>query len=79
MVGTTINNLQGLGWIPSSPTGFAIDPRLSQWLGLYATWEGIGAQIAALLVVYGSYALARQIQHRRRRQAVAAGPAFASE
>jgi high-affinity iron transporter len=79
MVGTTINNLQGLGWIPTSPTGFAIDPRLSQWLGLYATWEGIGAQIAALLVVYGSYALARQIQHHRRRQAVAAAPAFARE
>jgi high-affinity iron transporter len=75
MVGTTVNNLQGLGWIPSTATGFAIDPRLSQWLGLYATWESLGAQLAALLIVYGSYALARQLQSHRRRQAVAAVPA----
>lgn len=72
MVGTTVNNLQGLGWIPASATGFTVAPRLSQWIGLYATWEGIGAQLVALLVVYGSYALARQLQNHRRRRAVGA-------
>ncbi len=35
---------------------------------LYASWEGIGAQLAALLVVYGSYALARGLQTRRYRR-----------
>jgi high-affinity iron transporter len=69
MVGTTVHSLQGLGWVPSSPTGFALAPWWGQWLGVYATWQGIGAQLAALLAVYGSYAAARQVQGRRRRLA----------
>jgi high-affinity iron transporter len=69
MVGTTVHSLQGLGWVPNSPTGFALQPWWGQWLGVYATWEGIGAQLAALLAVYGSYAAARQVQGRRRRRA----------
>lgn len=71
MVGITVHNLQGLGWLPDTSTGFVVDPRVSQWIGLYATWEGIVAQVASLLVVYGSYAVARQIQLRRRRRAIA--------
>jgi len=69
MVGTTVHSLQGLGWVPSTPTGFTLAPWWGQWLGAYATWQGIGAQLAALLVVYGSYAAARQVQGRRRRAA----------
>lgn len=68
MVGTTVHSLQGLGWLPSTPTGFVLPLWTGQWLGLYATWEGIGAQLAALLVVYGSYALARALQGRRYRR-----------
>jgi high-affinity iron transporter len=70
MVGTTIHNLQGLGWIPTSATNFRLDLAWGRWLGLYANWEGIGAQLAALAVVYGSYALARGLQKHRRRRAV---------
>jgi high-affinity iron transporter len=69
MVGTTVHSLQGLGWVPSTPTGFALAPWWGQWLGVYATWQGIGAQLAALLIVYGSYALARALQVRRYRRA----------
>jgi high-affinity iron transporter len=69
MVGTTVHSLQGLGWVPSTPTGFTLAPWWGQWLGAYATWQGIGAQLAALLAVYGSYAAARQLQGRRRRRA----------
>jgi high-affinity iron transporter len=69
MVGTTVHSLQGLGWLPSSQTGFTLAPWCGQWLGLYATWEGIAAQLAALLAVYGSYAAARQLQARRYRRA----------
>lgn len=79
MVGTTINNLQGLGWLPTSGAGFTVDPHISQWLGFYATWEGIAAQFLALLIVYGSYVLARQIQHHHRRRAIAATPALAND
>ncbi len=69
MVGTTVHSLQGLGWVPSTQTGFKLDLWWGQWLGVYATWEGIGAQLLALLVVYGSYALARALQMRRYKRA----------
>jgi high-affinity iron transporter len=65
MVGTTVHSLQGLGWVPGTQTGFTLPLWCGQWLGLYATWEGIGAQLVALLVVYGSYAVARALQTRR--------------
>jgi high-affinity iron transporter len=69
MVGTTVHTLQGLGWLPHSATGFELPLWCSQWLGLYATWQGIAAQLTALLVVYGSYALARALRARRYRRA----------
>lgn len=77
MVGTTVNNLQGLGWLPTSQMGFNVDLRVSQWTGFYPTWEGMAAQLVALMVVYGSYAVARQMQLYRRRRATAAAPAVA--
>jgi high-affinity iron transporter len=70
MVGTTVHTLQGLGWAPTAPAGFQLDLAWGRWLGLYPNWQGIASQIAALLVVYGSYALARVLQRRRRRRAV---------
>jgi high-affinity iron transporter len=70
MVGTTVHNLQGLGWMTSTSTGFDLSLTWGRWLGLYPTVEGIAAQIAALSIVYGSYALARGLQHRRRRRAL---------
>jgi high-affinity iron transporter len=73
MTGTTAHVMQGLGWLPSTPTAFSVPLWVNRWLGIYATWEGIAAQFGALLVVFGSYALAREIQVRapRRRAAVA--------
>ena len=70
MTGVTVQNLQGLGWIPTTPMGIDLSLTWGRWLGVYPNWEGIGAQLAALLVVYGSYALARAMQLRRRRQAI---------
>jgi high-affinity iron transporter len=68
MTGVTVQNLQGLGWVPTTPIGIELSLTWGRWLGLYPSWEGVGAQVAALLVVYGSYALARAIQaHRRHR------------
>jgi high-affinity iron transporter len=67
MVGTTVHTMQGLGWVPSSSTGFHLDLWTGQWLGLYPTWEGTAAQLASLLITYGSYAVARALQRRRRR------------
>jgi high-affinity iron transporter len=62
MVGTTVHTMQGLGWVPSTPTGFVLPLWCNRWLGAFPTWEGLGAQLAGLLVVFGSYALARRVQ-----------------
>jgi len=62
----------------SSASGSASPPRWGRWLGLYANWQGIGAQLAALAAVYGSYALARGLQKHRRRRAIS-GSALAAE
>ena len=70
MTGVTVQNLQGLGWIPSTPIGIDLSLTWGRWLGVYPNWEGVGAQFGALLVVYGSYALARGLQLRRRRRAI---------
>ena len=68
MTGTTIHALQGLGWAPATQTSFDIPLGWGRWLGLYPSWEGIAGQVVALAVVYGSYAAARGLQRRRRRQ-----------
>jgi high-affinity iron transporter len=72
MTGTTIPVMQGLGWLPTTPTPFAVPLWASRWLGIYGTWEGIAAQFGALAIVLGSYIAAREIQVRRpRRRALA--------
>jgi high-affinity iron transporter len=68
MVGTTVHTMQGLGWLASTATGFHLQLWWGQWLGVFPTWQGIGAQLAALIFVYGSYAFARALQRRRRRR-----------
>jgi FTR1 family protein len=76
MTGATVHVMQGLGWLPASPASFDVPTWANSWLGLYPTWEGIAAQFGALLVVLGSYFLARELQVgslRRRRPVEAAG------
>ncbi len=73
MVGTTVHNLQGIGWLPTTPTAFAVPMAWSTWLGVFPTWEGIFAQAGSLVFVLGSYFAAREIQVKRpRRHAMAA-------
>jgi high-affinity iron transporter len=70
MTGQTVHVMQGLGWLPASAASFDLPLWCNRWLGLYATWEGIAAQLGALLVVLGSYFVAREMQVgslRRRR------------
>jgi high-affinity iron transporter len=64
MTGTTVHVLQGLGWMPVSPTRFTVPIWANSWLGMYATWETLAAQVLALVVVLGSYFVAREIQVR---------------
>jgi FTR1 family protein len=72
MVGTTAHTFEQLGWLPTHQTAFALPIWCNRWLGLYATWEGIAAQVSALVFVIGSYFLARQVQARHRRSRVSA-------
>ena len=62
MTGTTVHVMQGLGWLPASAASFDLPLWCNRWLGLYPTWEGIGAQLGALFVVLGSYFVARELQ-----------------
>ena len=71
MVGTTVHTMQGIGWVPITTTSFQISTDWSTWLGVYPTWEGICAQLGALVFVLGSYFAAREIQiNRPRRRAL---------
>ncbi len=67
MTGTTVHVMQGLGWLPSTPTGFTVPPWANRWLGISATWEGIECQLGALVFVVGSYVVARELQSPSRR------------
>jgi high-affinity iron transporter len=82
MVGQTARTMQGTGWLPITPLD--VDPPywMGLWLGVYPTWETIGAQLAAAAFVIGSYFLAQEMRVKRprrraRNRASAGGPAAA--
>lgn len=69
MVGTTVHVMQALGWIPITPiSGLFFPTWMEQWLGFYATWQGIVLQVVAAAFVIGSYFLAEHQQKRKRDQ-----------
>ena len=73
MVGSTVQTLQVVGWIPVHPVeGLTLPYWAGLWLGVFPTWEGLAAQAGALVVVLGSYVLAEQLRSRRRRARFAA-------
>jgi high-affinity iron transporter len=68
MVGTTVQTLQVVGWVPVTPIeGLRLPYWAGLWLGLFPTWEGLLAQAAATVFVLGSYVLAEHLRRRRRR------------
>ena len=68
MVGTTVQTLQVVGWIPVTPVeGLRLPYWAGLWLGIFPTWEGLLAQGAAIVFVLGSYFAAEQLRARRRR------------
>ena len=78
MVGQTARTMQGTGWVPITPID--VDPPywLGLWFGVYPTWETIGAQVAAMIFVIGSYVLAREVRVRGPRRRASRAPATAS-
>jgi high-affinity iron transporter len=69
MVGKTVHVMQAVSWLPITPIrGLTLPYGAGLWLGLFATWQGILAQIAAAVFVVGSYYLAETLQSRQRKQ-----------
>ncbi|MBI1279969.1 MAG: iron permease [Anaerolineaceae bacterium] len=74
MVGNTVHVMQVVGWMPITPIiGLNLPLWLGQWFGLFATWQGIGFQIAAAVFVIGSYFWAEHINKTRRENKVSTG------
>jgi len=73
MLGTTIQTLQVVGWVPVHPiAGVQLPYWSGLWFGIFPTWEGIGAQASAIVLVLGSYFLAEHLRSRRRQARLAA-------
>jgi high-affinity iron transporter len=65
MTGGTALTFQDLGWLPSTPLPFAVPGWLGSWFEIYGTYETIACQLAAAILVVGSYVLAEQLKVRR--------------
>jgi high-affinity iron transporter len=70
MVGNTARVLQGVGWISIHPIDVEFPLWMGTWLGIFPTWETLGAQVAAFGFVVGSYFLAEWVRKRQVRKAV---------
>jgi high-affinity iron transporter len=67
MVGKTVHVLQVVGWLPTGAiAGLGLPYWLGMWFGLYPTWIGLAAQVAAGGFVLGSYYVAEGLRRRRR-------------
>ena len=72
MTGGTAPTFQDLGWLPSTPLPFAMPGWLGAWFEVYGTYETIACQLAAAILVVGSYVLAEHLKVRRPARAGAA-------
>ncbi len=80
MVGTTVQIMQTVGWVPVTPISGLRTPYWSGlWFGLYPTWEGILLQLGALVFVIGSYLAAETLRKRRRNRMFRRGTALSPE
>ncbi|MBN2499945.1 MAG: FTR1 family protein [Anaerolineales bacterium] len=69
LAGKTVHVMQAVAWLPITPIqGLDIPYWLSQWFGIYPTWQSLLAQVVAAGIVLGSYYLAeyQRKQHRHK-------------
>src|SRR3954449_12659237 len=60
MIGGTALSFQDLGWLPRHETPFTLPQWMGSWFEMYSTWETLGAQVLAAVLVVGSYFAAEQ-------------------
>ena len=65
MVGESIQEMQLAGWLSTTGVGFHLPDWAGLWFATFANAQGLAAQLAAALVVAGSYFLADYIRFRR--------------
>jgi high-affinity iron transporter len=66
MVGSTVHVMQVVGWLPIHVVQWMNIPYwLGTWFGVYATWEGLGVQLASMVFVFGSYYLAEGMRRKK--------------
>jgi high-affinity iron transporter len=65
MTGGTAMTFADLGWIPKTPTPFAIPKWMGSWFEIYPYWEPLAAQLGAAAFVVGSYQLAERMKRRQ--------------
>jgi high-affinity iron transporter len=74
MVGEEVQEMQLAGWLPTTGLDVTVPGWVSLWFAIFPTVEGVVAQALAAVLVFGSYALARELTiHRPARRRAAAG------
>ena len=74
MVGATVRTMQGAGWLPIHSIDADVPYWLGTWLGVFPTWETLGAQAVAFAFVIGSYYAAEYVRIKRPRRQAALRP-----
>ena len=59
MVGESVQEMQQANWIPSTPINISFPTWLGMWFAVFPNLQSLLAQIAAALLVIGSYVLAQ--------------------
>lgn len=67
MVGEQALEMQQAGWLSATHFNLAMPAWLNVWFGIYPTFESIGLQLLAAILVIGSYFIASRVQRRPRR------------
>jgi len=62
MIGGTAATFQTLGWLPTTPLPFEIPQWVGSWFEVYGTYETVGAQVLAAILVVGSYVVAERMK-----------------
>jgi high-affinity iron transporter len=78
MVGGSARTLQDVGWLSRTDVGVRFPDWWARWFEVVPTWETLGAQALAALLVVGSYVAAEWLKvkrPRRRGEATAVRPA----